>query len=131
MKKAQPEQEKFEVNELESNLKPIATLQDEELIKLNSLLTKANNVTLKMQNINKDIENKSLLISNFEFRIKALKTEIGYQQEFIRSAGMQLKEAKLKYDKYVAELTDKYKLQPGWGFNEDTGEVIQAISNTP
>jgi len=99
-------------------------LEEKDLLQLNVNLAKVNVFRVDAQNLEKDIQNKSLLIDNLKMKIEALKTEMKYITEFIQNKKTKHKDALAKYEEFVKYINNKYGLTPGWGFDEDSGEIM-------
>lgn len=119
----------FEDSEFEKEEAESIYLTEAELLRINKLIADVNMLKVYSIASEKDLENKNLMISNFQYRIEALQTEIGYIRDILAGKKSKFQDSSKIYQRYIAEIADKYALETGWGFDELTGEISKKITN--
>lgn len=119
----------FEGSEFEKPQSEDVMLTEAELLRINKLIADVNMLKVYSIASEKDLENKNLMISNFQYRIESLQIEIGYIKDILAGKKSKFQDSSKIYQRYIAEIADKYELESGWGFDEITGEISRKISN--
>lgn len=94
------------------------TLNDKELsrIKLDDL---------NVQIVEELVKNSILKIKNMEFQQRILSLEMLQEKNNLESARLKLTSVKMERAENLKLLAKKKNLKEGWGFNPDSGEIVE------
>lgn len=101
-------------------------LQEEELLNLEHLNQKIDNVKLKRDVSRRDAENLQLMIQNHSLIIRTLKNDLTGVNTTIKNLDKKIKEQEIERNSFVEELAKKYKIEyQKFGYDDETGEVLE------
>jgi len=107
----------------EEKLRKVLTRNEVRDIKL--FTAEREKIRIETELLTERIRNRQLAKEILGLRMKLLDGEITNLNNEVSNNNRKAEEYKIKYANQIKELSSKYSLPEQWGFDQDTGEIIE------